>query len=112
MFRYEFNIQTGESVQIPLTQEEITQLEQQSVPPPGSVSMRQARLALLEENLLDAVETAILAISDPSQQKAAKIEWEYAMSVDRDSPFTQQLAYGLGLSSEQLDRLFIKASKL
>lgn len=79
---------------------------------PKSVTMRQARLALLKANLLDSVETAISAIPDTVQQKAAKIEWEYAQTVDRDSPFTQQLASGLNLTSEQLDILFLEASKL
>ena len=85
-------------------------------PPPvpviTSVTMRQARLALLNAGLLDDVDTAIAAITDPVQRKAAQIEWEYAQTVDRDSPFTQQLAAGLGLTSEQLDALFTQAAAL
>ena len=84
-------------------------------PPPviiTSVTMRQARLALLAAGLLDDVDAAIAAIPDPVQRKAAEIEWEYATTVDRDSPFTQQLAQGLGLTTEQKNELFIQASQL
>lgn len=84
-------------------------------PPPvviTSVTMRQARLALLGAGLLDDVDAAISAITDPTQRKAAQIEWEYAQTVDRDSSFTQQLAAGLGLTSEQLDALFTRAAAL
>ena len=77
-----------------------------------SVTMRQARLALLGSGLLDSVNAAISAIPDLVQRKAAEIEWEYAQTVDRNSPFTQQLAAGLGLSSEQLDSLFAQAAAL
>ena len=85
-------------------------------PPPvpviTSVTMRQARLALLGAGLLDDVDAAIAAITDPVQHKAAEIEWEYAQTVNRDSQFTMQLAEGLGLTEEQLNNLFTVASSL
>ena len=85
-------------------------------PPPTpvitSVTMRQARLALLGIGLLDDVDAAIAAIPDPVQRKAAEIEWEYAQTVDRNSPFTQQMAAGLTLTAEQLDALFTQAAGL
>lgn len=81
-------------------------------PVPQSVTMRQARLALLGAGLLDDVDAAIAAIPDATQRRAAEIEWEYAQTVDRHSPFTQQLASGLGLTSDQLDALFSQASGL
>ena len=77
-----------------------------------SVTMRQARLALLGAGLLDTVTQAIAAIPDATQRKAAEIEWEYASTVDRNSVFTQQLAAGLGLSDAQLDALFTQAAAL
>lgn len=79
---------------------------------PQSVTMRQARLALLGAGLLDDVNAAIAAIPDATQRRAAEIEWEYAATVDRASPFTQLLADGLGLTSEQLDGLFTQAAGL
>ena len=79
---------------------------------PQQVTMRQARLALLGIGLLDDVDAAIAAIPDPVQRKAAEIEWEYAQTVDRNSPFTQQTAAGLSLTAEQLDALFTQAAGL
>ena len=81
-------------------------------PIPQSVTMRQARLALLNVGLLDDVDAAIASIQDPVQRKAAQIEWEYATSVDRNSEFVQNLAAGLNLSDTDLDNLFTQASEL
>ena len=98
--------------------EAIPQPEPEPEPPPRppvvpqSVTMRQARLALLRAGLLDDVDAAIAAIPDPAQRKAAEIEWEYAQTVNRNSPFTQQMAAGLTLTAEQLDALFTQAAGL
>lgn len=78
---------------------------------PQIVTMRQARLALLAQGLLAQVETAINALPEP-QRSAARIEWDYSSEVHRDRPFVQQLGAALGLSSEQLNLLFIKAAAL
>ena len=88
--------------------------EPEPLPPqvPQSVTMRQCRLALLRAGLLDDVDAAIAAIPDPVQRTAAQIEWEYAQTVDRNSPFTQQMAAGLNLTAEQLDALFTQAAGL
>lgn len=86
--------------------------EKAKQPVPRQVTMRQARLALLGAGLLDQVDAAIAAIPDPIHRKAAQIEWEYAQTVDRNSPFTQQLAAGLGITEEQKDALFTQAATL
>lgn len=65
------------------------------------VSMRQARLALSRQGLLGQVQAGIDALSEESQ-----IEWEYAGSVERNSPLVQSLGAALGLTDEQLDDLF------
>jgi hypothetical protein len=72
---------------------------------PTSVTMRQARLALLGAGLLEQVNAAI---TDP----AAQIEWEYATTVERNSPLVQNLSIGLGLTEQQLDDLFTTAATL
>ena len=72
---------------------------------PGSVSMRQARLALLAAGLLDQVEVAMQSAS-----QAEQIEWEYATEVRRDSPLVTSMTAALGWSSEQVDQLFIAAA--
>lgn len=78
------------------------------LPPPiivTSVTMRQARLALLQSGLLTQVSASI---TDP----AAQIEWEYAQTVERNSPLVQQIATGLNLTEAQLDDLFQLAVSL
>jgi hypothetical protein len=79
---------------------------------PSSVTMRQARLALLAAGLLDDVDTAIAAIPDAAQRQAATVEWEYAATVDRGSAWTQTLAASLGLDADALDALFTNAATL
>lgn len=77
-------------------------------PPPvviTSVTMRQARLALHRVGLLSQVDASI---TDP----AALIEWEYAQTVERNSPLVQQIATGLSLDEQQLDSLFTLAATL
>lgn len=78
---------------------------------PASVTMRQARLALLGAGLLGSVQTAIDALPSP-QREAAQIEWDYSNELKRDNPFVALLAPALGLTSEQLDALFITAAGL
>lgn len=74
---------------------------------PESVSMRQARLALLSMNLLDSVNAAVAAAGG-----AAQIEWEYASEVQRNSPLVAQMGQALSLTDEDLDGLFTAAAKL
>lgn len=79
---------------------------------PAAVTMRQARLALLGAGLLDDVDTAIAAIPDETTRRAAQIEWEFSNEVQRNNSFTALLGAGLGLSSAQIDELFIQAAAL
>lgn len=79
---------------------------------PTVVTMRQARLALLQTELLSQVEAALAAIEDPIQRQAVQIEWEYAAEVDRTHPWVQSLTGTLGLTEAQIDSLFIAASGL
>lgn len=72
------------------------------------VSMRQARLALLQLSLLNTIEDAITNGTD----EAMKIEWEYATEVRRDWDSLISLSETLGMTSDQLDDLFQLASTL
>ena len=78
---------------------------------PSFVTMRQARLALLQQGLLSQVQTAIDSLPSP-QKEAAEIEWNYSSEVHRSSQFVQLLGANLGLSSQQLDDLFTLAASL
>jgi len=81
------------------------------VPVPQSVTMRQARLALLAAGLLPAVNAAIASMPEPDKT-AAQITWDYASSVDRGFGMVPQLASALGMSDTQIDDLFIAAAQL
>lgn len=74
---------------------------------PQTVTMRQARLALLQAGLLDDVTAAVAGAGE-----AAKIEWEYASDVSRNAILIQTLGGALGLTDEQLDGLFVLAATL
>ena len=80
-----------------------------SVVPPSEVTMRQARRALLAAGLLDDVEAAINAMSEPART-AARIDWDYSSTVKRDNATLAALAAALGLSGAQLDELFVAAA--
>lgn len=92
-------------------------VEEEAPPPPPisiqyvpqQVTMRQARLALLEAGLLNLIASAIDSLEEPQKTKV-QIEWEYSAFVERYSPLVQQMALSLGLTEKQLDDLFIQAN--
>jgi hypothetical protein len=77
------------------------------IPIPSVVTMRQARLALLQSGLLASVNTAVAAADE-----ATKITWEFSSEVNRNHPFVATLATALGLTDAQLDDLFTLAATL
>lgn len=74
------------------------------------VTMKQARIALLEAGMLDAVEAALASMPDGPDKRKAKIEWDFAGTVERDSALTRQMAQALELSESDLDDLFKAAA--
>ena len=78
---------------------------------PASVTMRQARRALLNMGKLAAVDAAIAAMPEP-QRSAARIDWEYSTAVERHSALVAGLAPALGLNSAQIDALFVAAAAI
>ena len=73
---------------------------------PQVITMRQARLRLLEVGLLDDVE-ALVTLDRKSQ-----IEWEYASEVYKQSPLIETIKGALNLTDTQIDAMFVEASKL
>lgn len=78
---------------------------------PMTVTMRQARLALLKAGKLSMVASVIDSLPSPDKEYV-QIEWEYSQTVERNRPYVIQLGEALGLSEEELDNLFIEAIKL
>ncbi len=93
-----------EDIPAPLPNPEPTDPEPSA---PRWVSMRQARLALLQQGLLASVETAIAAAG-----QAAQIEWEYAHGVEMDSPLVEAMRDALGLTDDDVLGLFAIAGGL
>lgn len=104
----------GDADLVEMTIDEVTEhLNPSSTDPvvPFKVTMRQARLALLQAGLLSQVETAINALPEPPRT-AARIEWDFSSEVFRDRDFVIMLGTTLGLDSEEMDNLFITAATL
>lgn len=76
-------------------------------PVPQQVTMRQARLALLNAGLLDDVEVVIAAAG-----REAQLEWEYASMVDRSNLAVAAVQQQEALTDAQIDDLFREAAKL
>ena len=75
------------------------------------ISMRQCRLMLSNEGLLDDVE-AILMNLPGKEGRNARIEWEYATEVRKDNPIFVLVLNQLGLAQDYVDRLFERAKRL
>lgn len=80
-------------------------------PVPEVVTMRQVRLALLGAGLLAKVNTAVTNMVG-AEGDAARIEWEYAHEVRRDSPTVAALSAAFGWTAAQLDDIFTEGAKL
>lgn len=74
---------------------------------PRNISIRQAKLALLDMGLLDEVEAMV-----KNADKATQISWEYATEFDRDNALILKFQQELKLSDAQVDELFKKAKNL
>ena len=61
------------------------------------IDMRRLRLALLQLELLDDIDAAIL-----QQSRSAQIEWEFATDVRADHPLVVQLATAMSLDIDEI----------
>lgn len=74
---------------------------------PQSISRMQAKQALLAAGTLTAVEAAMA-----SAPAAVQIYWADASHFHRDHPVLEQMAGALGMTSDDLDALFIAAAQI
>lgn len=79
---------------------------------PQSVSRAQGKAALLSFDLLDGVENYIQSMPEGVDKKLATLAFNETNEWQRNSTFLQQMATSLGLTSEQLDNLFIVAATI
>lgn len=71
---------------------------------PTSITMRQCRLELLAQGVLDQVNTLLEGNAE------ALIEWEYATTIERSNMLVTTIQNALNLTDEQLDEMFLSAS--
>ena len=74
---------------------------------PAEVPKWQARRALLDAGLLDAVEAAVAAAD-----RHIQITWADAPNIVRNSPFVTAMDAALGLTGAQVDALFVAAKRI
>jgi hypothetical protein len=80
-------------------------------PVPQTVSMAQARLALIGVGLFNTIDAGLQALPEP-QRTTALTAWEYAPTVSRTGTLVTTLASQFGLTDAQLDGLFTAAAAI
>jgi hypothetical protein len=78
---------------------------------PQTVSMAQARLALIAASLFSTIDAGLKALPEP-QRTTALTAWEYAPNVSRNGTLVNTLAGQFGLTEAQLDALFTAAAAI
>jgi hypothetical protein len=78
---------------------------------PASIAMAQARAILIIAGHMDTVLSALANITGV-EGKLARSKFEFSVTVQRNDPLTQAMKDILGLTSLEMDDLFIRASKL
>lgn len=73
------------------------------------ITRRQLRLTLLAHGLLDQIEQAVAALSEPARS-VALIEWQDARQYERDHPLIAQIGASLALSAMQIDAMWAEAA--
>lgn len=79
---------------------------------PDQATRRQGKQALLLAGKLSSVQPAIDSIADPVQRAMIQIEWDDSQVFERNRPTLIALGTALGMTSADLDALFIQAAKL
>lgn len=102
-------------VHVPLTpDEEAAQIAQweaaraaKAARVPAEVTPAQMRLELAERGMLDAVEATVDQLG-----RAARIKWDYGITIPRGDPLITAAATALNLTDAQVDDLFRAAAQL
>lgn len=77
---------------------------------PQSVTMRQAKSALLQMGILDKVPAAIAAIEDAMERQLVQIAWDEEVIVSRSGDLAKRLERSFKRSPQQVDALFVLAA--
>ena len=86
-----------------MTDEQLFDIYVKSLKP---LTRRQFKLALLESNLLEQVETMINSIEDTTQRTRLQIEYSEATEFQRTSDSIKYMCNLLGLTEEQVNQIW------
>lgn len=86
--------------------------EPEPTPVPEAVSKAQGKAALIQAGHWQAVLNYVDNIEDPNQKALAEIAINDTQEWLRSSPLLNSMAVAIGLSSEDLDDLFIAAANI
>lgn len=79
---------------------------------PQVVSAAQGQAVLIQMGLWTAVVDYVSSIADPTEKALAEVALYRTTEWRRDSPFLATAAVSLGLSSAQLDAMFVAADQV
>ena len=79
---------------------------------PASVTRAQGKVALIDAGLWPAALSYVDNIADPSLRARAEVAMHDTQEWRRDSPFIADAAASVGLTTAQLDALFIAAAQV
>lgn len=96
-----------DGVEFEMTPEQEATLPQAVPVVPSTVTNFQARAALMGAGLFDAVDAAVKAAGGVALQA-----WEYANEFEREGVLVAGITVQLGITSAQLDALFVAASEI
>lgn len=77
-----------------------------------SLTRRQFKLALLENNLLETIEQTINTIEDPTLKTRIQIEYNESERFERSNQSVQYMLGFLNLTAKQVDEMWFYASTL
>jgi hypothetical protein len=96
-------------------QAELDALKNPPQPEMPTATLSQIRVWLLQNlgaTAIQQVDAMIDAIPDELQRMIARQQWEYANNVLRDNPFFLVIAQHLGMTTEQMDAVYLEACQI
>lgn len=79
---------------------------------PESISRRQAKQLLIQLGQIESIQNIINAVEDPIEKQLLQSWWDDSQTFERHHPTVIEMSSLLGWSEQDLDDMFIEASKL
>lgn len=79
---------------------------------PESISRRQAKQLLIQLGQIESIQNIIDAVEDPIEKQLLQSWWDDSQTFERHHPTVIEMSSLLGWTEDELDNMFIEASKL